>query len=185
MKLNVIVCSTRPGRVGLSVARWAHEAAVRHAGFEAELVDLADFNLPVYDEPKHPRLRDYQHEHTRRWAASVESADAYVFVTPEYNYFPPPSLVNAVNYVFHEWCYKPAGLVSYGGISGGLRAAQAAKTLLSTVKLVPLTEGVPVPQVGEHIKDGVFQATDHHEGGMATMLNEMVRWATALKTMRN
>jgi NAD(P)H-dependent FMN reductase len=185
MKLNVIVCSTRPGRVGLSVARWAHEAAVRHAGFEAELVDLADFNLPVYDEPKHPRLRDYQHEHTRRWAASVESADAYVFVTPEYNYFPPPSLVNAVNYVFHEWSYKPAGLVSYGGISGGLRAAQAAKTLLSTVKLVPLTEGVPVPQVGEHIKDGVFQATDHHEGGMATMLNEMVRWATALKTMRN
>lgn len=185
LKLNVIICSTRPGRVGPTVATWAHEAAVRHAGFDAELVDLADFNLPIYDEPMHPRLRDYRHEHTKRWSESVASADAYVFVTPEYNYFPPPSLVNAVDYLVHEWSYKPAGIVSYGGISGGLRAAQAVKTLLSTVKLVPITEGVPVPQVGQQLKAGRFEATDHHEGGMATMLNELVRWATALKTMRS
>lgn len=86
LRLHTIIASTRPGRVGPSVATWFHERAQGYDGFEAKLVDLADFDLPVYDEPKHPRLREYAHEHTRRWSASVEAADAYVFVTPEYNY---------------------------------------------------------------------------------------------------
>src|SRR5699024_7105059 len=126
-KLHVIISSTRPGRVGPSVARWFHEYACHHGGFEAELVDLADFNLPVYDEPAHPRLGQYEHEHTKRWSASVAAADAYVFVAPEYNYSPTPALVNALDFVYNEWNYKPCGFVSYGGVSGGLRAVQAAR----------------------------------------------------------
>src|SRR5690625_7507680 len=90
LKLQVIICSTRPGRVGPSVAKWFADFAAKHEEFDTTLVDLADFNLPVYDEPQHPRLQDYQHEHTKRWSASVAAADAYVFVTPEYNCCPPP-----------------------------------------------------------------------------------------------
>ena len=98
-RLNIIIGSTRPGRVGPSIAAWFETHARAHAGFEPVLVDLADFNLPVYDEPNHPRLRQYVHDHTKAWSASVEAADAFVFVTPEYNYFAPPALVNALDYV--------------------------------------------------------------------------------------
>jgi len=121
-KLHIIICSTRPGRVGPSVAQWAYDAAVAHGGFEPVLVDLASFGLPVFDEPEHPRLGKYQHAHTKAWSASVAAADAFVFVTPEYNFGPPPALVNALNYLSREWQYKPAAFVSYGGHSGGMRA---------------------------------------------------------------
>ena len=70
-RLHVIVASTRPGRLGISVARWFDGFARRHGGFETVLVDLADFGLPVFDEPKHPLARQYQHEHTKRWSESV------------------------------------------------------------------------------------------------------------------
>ena len=118
LKLHIVVCSTRPGRVGLSVAKWFEGVTVQHAKFACELVDLAEFNLPVYNEPNHPRFQKYQHDHTKKWSACVSAADAFVFVTPEYNYGPPPSLLNALDYVYVEWNYKPASFVSYGGMSG-------------------------------------------------------------------
>ena len=85
LKLDVIVCSTRPGRVGLTVSEWMIEQARKHGIFDVELIDIADVNLPIYDEPRHPTLQQYEHEHTKRWSAIVGAADAYVFVTPEYN----------------------------------------------------------------------------------------------------
>ena len=184
-KLHVIVTSTRPGRLGPSVARWFEGFARAHGAFEPVLVDLAEFDLPVYDEPKHPLTRQYQHEHTKRWSASVAAADAYVFVMPEYNYFPPPSLVNALNYLVAEWMYKPAGLVSYGGVSGGLRAAQAVKLLLTTLKIMPIPEGVAIPNFTQWMGgDGAFRPNELVEKSGTTMLNEMVRWSGALKPLR-
>jgi NAD(P)H-dependent FMN reductase len=85
-KLHVIVTSTRPGRVGLAVGRWFTDFAKEHGGFDTTLIDLADFNLPIYDEPMHPRMQKYEHAHTKKWSASVKEADAYAFVLPEYNY---------------------------------------------------------------------------------------------------
>lgn len=185
LKLHVIVCSTRPGRIGLAVGRWFHGFAQAHGGFDAELVDLAAFNLPVYDEPKHPRLHEYEHEHTRRWGASVEQADAFAFVTPEYNYNPPPSFYNAIDLVLREWAYKPAGLVSYGGVSGGLRAAQAAKLLLTTVKIMPIPEGVAVPMAPRQLdEDKQFVSNELIDLSAKAMLDELVRWAEALKPLR-
>ena len=127
LKLHTIICSTRPGRGGKAVAEWFHGVAQQHGRFDAQLVDLATFNLPVYDEPLHPRLQKYEHAHTRAWAESVDAADAYVFVTPEYNFSTPPSLMNALNFVYKEWNYKPVAFVSYGGVSGGLRSVQMTK----------------------------------------------------------
>ena len=185
LRLNTIICSTRPGRVGPKVAHWFHDFAAAHGKFDAVLVDLADFELPVFDEPKHPRLQQYEHTHTKRWSESVASADAFVFVTPEYNYFAPPALVNALDYLLHEWAYKPAGLVSYGGISGGLRAAQSEKLILTTLKVMPIPEGVPVHSVHSHIgEDGVFKPTEAVAGSAKAMLDELHRWAEALKPLR-
>jgi NAD(P)H-dependent FMN reductase len=184
-RLHVIVASTRPGRKGLSVARWFEGFAKEHGGFEAVLVDLADFALPVFDEPKHPLTREYQHEHTKRWSESVAAADAYAFVMPEYNYFPPSSLVNALDYLVAEWTYKPAGLVSYGGVSGGLRAAQAVKLLLTTLKVMPIPEGVAVPNFARFLgEDGAFRPDELVEKSATTMLGELLRWAEALKPLR-
>ena len=184
--LQVIVVSTREGRVGLPVARWFHDAAVAHGRFDVELVDLATFNLPVFDEPEHPRLRRYQHAHTKAWSAKVEEADAFVFVTPEYNFGPPPSLINALNYLVVEWHYKPAGFVSYGGISGGLRAVQMAKQAATTLRMMAIPEGVPIPFFAAAIdkETQAFKATESHERSAATMLKELVKWSEAMKALR-
>lgn len=186
LKLHTIICSTRPGRVGPAVARWFHDFAGKHQKFDSELVDLADFKLPVYDEPTHPRLQKYTHEHTKKWAASVAAADAYVFVTPEYNYGPPPSLVNALTYVSLEWGYKPCGFASYGGVSGGLRAVQLTKSWITTLRMVPVTEGVAVPMVAGMLDEtkSTFTSNDLIDLSAKQMLDELHKWAEALKPMR-
>ena len=185
MKVHVILCSTRPGRVGATVAHWAHAAAVEHGRFAVELVDLAEVDLPIYDEPRHPALRQYEHEHTRRWSASVASADAYVLVLPEYNSGTTPALVNALNYVYKEWNYKPAAFVSYGGISGGVRAVQFTRQILNTLKLVPIVEGVIIPMVAQQLdEERRFKPTEIHLSSAKAMLDELARWAEALKPMR-
>lgn len=182
--LHTIITSTRPGRVGPTVARWFHEQATSHGIFDARLVDLAEFNLPVFDEPKHPRLGQYVHDHTKAWAASVKAADAFVFVSPEYNFAPPPSLLNMLTYLSAEWAYKPVGIVGYGGISGGLRAAQITRSVVTTLKMMPIPEAVPVPLTAQHIVDGVLVATEPMRQGAVLMLDELHKWAAALKPLR-
>lgn len=185
LKLHIVIVSTRPGRVGPSVAQWVHDRAQAHGGFEVELVDLASFGLPLYDEPKHPSTRSYEHDHTQKWSASVAAADAFVFVTPEYNYFAPPSFVNAVDYLFHEWRYKAAGIVTYGGPLAGARAAQMEKLLLTSVKVMTVPEGVSIPSVHGLIDEQkVFKAPEFLEPSLKAMLDELVKVAGALKTLR-
>lgn len=185
LKLHILICSTRPTRVGPSVARWFGSYAKADGAFETVLVDLKDFDLPVYDEPKHPRMQQYEHEHTRRWSKSVDAADAFVFVSPEYNYGPTPALLNALTYLVREWAYKPVGFVSYGGVSGGIRGVQAIKTIMTTLKLFPLTEGVMVPLVQTMIsEDGTFRPTPIMEEGAGIMLKELHRVAAAMKPLR-
>ena len=137
LKLQTIIISTRPGRAGPAIAQWFHEHAKAHGKFDAQLVDLAEMKLPLYDEPQHPMRRQYEHEHTKKWAATVNAADAFAFVMPEYNFSPPPSFVNAIDYLLWEWQYKPAMFVTYAGVSGGTRSAQAARLQVTTVKMMP------------------------------------------------
>jgi NAD(P)H-dependent FMN reductase len=185
-KLHVIIASTRPGRVGPAIAAWFHGFAVRQAGFEVELIDLAEVNLPLLDEPAHPRLRQYEHPHTRKWSATVDAADAFVFVTPEYNYSTPPALLNALDYLYREWNYKPVGFVSYGGLSGGIRSVQMTKQIVTALKMMPMVEAVSIPFFPQHMEEsGTFAATEVHEKSAAEMLTELLRWAEALKPLRN
>ena len=184
LKLHVVVCSTRPGRVGPAIANWFHGFAQKHGKFEVSLVDLAEVNLPLLDEPHHPRLRQYTKEHTKRWSATVDAADAFVFVTPEYNFSTPPALVNALDFVFHEWAYKPAAFVCYGGASGGLRSVQMTKLIATTLKMMPMQETVALPFFSKHIEDGVFKGDEAHDKAATAMLDETLRWADALKVLR-
>lgn len=185
MKLTIILTSTRPGRVGKSVADWFHSyAKAEPAGFEIGFADLQELNLPLLDEPNHPAMQKYEHEHTKRWSKIVDESDAFVFVLPEYNHAPPPPFVNAVDYLYKEWNYKPAGFVSYGGISGGIRSTEVAKQLLGTMEMVPVKQQVMIPMVSSHIEDGIFVPTDIHEQSAQSLLETMARWSKALKTMR-
>lgn len=189
LSLVVVTGSTRPGRVGPVIARWAEEAARAHqgahGGFDVTLADLGDLGLPLLDEPAHPAKQEYQHEHTRRWSRIVDGADAFVMVTPEYDYFPPAALVNAVQALLREWAYKPAGVVSYGGASGGLRAAQGLRQLLGNVNVHALPQTVPVPMFRQFIgEDGALRPNEAMQKGMGEMLDELGKWAGALKVLR-
>lgn len=184
----VLTASTRPGRIGPAVAEWFLAAAKKHGKFAAESIDLADFNLPVFDEPNHPTQQKYTHEHTKKWAAAVSRFDAYIMIVPEYNFGPTPALLNALNYLYKEWNYKACGFVSYGGISGGLRGVQQTKLLITTLKMMPIYEAVAIPNVFALLADEggkkVFKANEQHEKGAAGLLDETLKWANALKTMR-
>jgi NAD(P)H-dependent FMN reductase len=184
-KLNVIVASTRPGRVGYPVGQWFADVAREHGGFEVELVDLAEIGLPLYDEPNHPRLGQYEHQHTRDWSVKVASADAFVFVTPEYNHGMPATLKNCLDYLHSEWQYKPAGFVSYGGVAAGTRAVQMAKPVLAALKMTPVPETVAIPFVTQFLdEEGVVRPNEIMEGSAKTMLDELVRYTKALALLR-
>jgi NAD(P)H-dependent FMN reductase len=183
--LQVIVGSTRPGRKGLAVARWVQELAEAHGGFDVELVDLAEIGLPVFDEPHHPRLRQYTQPHTRAWSAIVDRADAFVFVTPEYNHSFPAALKNALDYLNAEWADKAAALVSYGGVSAGLRAATALKPVLASLRMVPVVEAATIPFFTQFLtEDGEFVPNEQLAGGAKAMLDELLRLTTALRPLR-
>ena len=183
-KLQVIVGSTRPGRLAEPVAQWVFERAVADGRFDVELVDIADYALPVLDERHHPVLGRYEHEHTQRWAAKIRQADAFIFVTPEYNYGPSVALLNAFDYLGREWTYAPVAFVSYGGIAGGLRAVQVMKQIVTTVRMMPLPDGVALPLVLQNFATGEFAPPAAAEGAVAPMLTELLRWSSALGPLR-
>ncbi|HMQ92222.1 MAG TPA: NADPH-dependent FMN reductase [Amaricoccus sp.] len=184
LKLNIIIGSTRPGRIGPVIAEWLKDTAVEHGKFAVELVDLADFHLPLLDEAAHPASRQYANPRTKRWSASVNSADAYLFLTPEYDYFAPAALVNAVQVLLQEWLYKPAGVLSYGGVSGGLRSAQVLRQLLSNVNVHALPQVVPVHSFSQFIDNGVFRPNQRIQDGANGLLDELYKWARALSNLR-
>jgi NAD(P)H-dependent FMN reductase len=184
-KLQIIIASTRPGRVGLPIAEWIRDRAVEHGGFEVEVVDLAEVNLPFMDEPNHPRLRQYIHRHTKEWSRTIDSADAFIFVMPEYNYGFNAPLKNAIDYLHYEWQYKPVGFVSYGGVSAGTRAVQMLKQVVTTLKMAPIAEAVSIPFVTQFIdEDGQVQPNQVMETSATAMLDELERWTAVMQPLR-
>jgi NAD(P)H-dependent FMN reductase len=178
------MASTRQGRVGQPVTEWFAEKAAAHKGFVADVIDLKEVNLPLLDEPNHPRLQKYEREYTKAWSARVQALDAFVFVTPEYNYGTSPALLNALDYLYAEWNYKPCAFVSYGGVSGGTRSVVMARQVVSTLKMVPLVESVTIPFVAKLIQNGRFAAGETHDKAASALLDELARWERALRVLR-
>lgn len=184
-KLLIILVSTRPGRVGRPVCDWFESRARRHGRFDVEVADLAAIDLPMMDEPNHPRLRQYTHQHTKDWSAKVDGADAFAFVMPEYNSGITAPLKNALDYLNDEWRYKPVGFVSYGGVSAGLRAVQMAKQVVTTLRMTPVVDAVSIPFVAQFIDDeGEIQANEVMETAATAILDELHKVNGALQSLR-
>jgi NAD(P)H-dependent FMN reductase len=184
LALGIVIASTRPVRVGKPVGDWIAAVARETPGWCVDVADLREIDLPLMNEPRHPRFRDYEHDHTKAWSAWVDARDAFVFVFPEYNHTFTAPIKNALDYVSQEWAFKPVGLVSYGGVSGGLRAAQALKPPLTALKMMPIPEAVTVQSVSQHVNGDVFTPIDSVTRSAVTMLEQLHRWSVALKPLR-
>jgi NAD(P)H-dependent FMN reductase len=184
MKLLVVIASTRPGRVGRTIGDWFVEQAVQHGGFDVEVADLAEIDLPLFDESAHPATGQYVHQHTKDWSALVGSADAFVFVMPEYNYSFNAALKNAIDYLNREWAYKPVAFVSYGGVSGGLRAVQMIKQVVTALRMTPIVDAVAIPMVRTMLDDEGFHPNDIVSSSAKVMLDELVKVGKAMTRMR-
>ena len=183
--LQIIIGSVRPGRVGLSIAHWFESRARTDGRFDLEMIDLAEVGLPMMDEPNHPVLQQYTKDHTKRWSERIGRADAYVFVIPEYDYSLNAATKNAIEYLVHEWARKPLGIVSYGGVSGGLRAAQQLKQTGAALRMLVMPDLVMVPMVRERIdEDGAFMPSAIHEESAVALLDETATLLQASRALR-
>jgi NAD(P)H-dependent FMN reductase len=185
MKLMIIVGSTRPGRQGKQVADWFYGVARHHPGFETELVDLAELNLPFLDEPNHPSLHQYTQEHTKAWSRRVAAADAFVLVTAEYNHGYPPPLKNALDYLSLEWQRKPVAFVSYGGVAAGSRAVEQLRSVVSELHMADIRHAVQIPFIKEALNEnGQPKDTEHLGSTAQVVLDDLAWWSRALKSAR-
>ncbi len=183
--LKVISSTVRPGRKGPIIAKWIAAEAEKNGNFKVEFIDLGELNLPLMNEPNHPSLKKYEHEHTKNWSAKIDEADAFIFVTAEYDYGYPSPLRNALETLSQEWSYKAAGIVSYGGVSAGTRASNALKNDLSTMGIVPVTAQVNIPFFTQFINEQhVFVPNEISQKAADNMLKAILRWSKGLKLIR-
>ena len=185
-KLKVISSTVRPGRKGPLFANWIAQEASKTGNFDVEVLDLGELQLPVMNEPNHPRLKKYEHDYTKAWSQKIDEADALIFVTAEYNHTYPAALGNALEYLIQEWMYKAAGVVSYsGGAFGGVRAVYNLKAELITMKIVPLAEVVNIPSYNTMIEEGVFKPNTMIEASKDKLLTELYRWTKGMVAIKN
>jgi NAD(P)H-dependent FMN reductase len=183
VKIAVITGSTRPGRNNETVARWVHELARKRSDAQFELVDINDYQLPLLDEPAPPILGQYSRPHTKAWAAKIAAFDAYVFVTPEYNHGTSAALKNAIDYLFDEWTNKAAGFVSYGSM-GGARAVEHLRLSLAELMVATVRAQVMLSLFTDFENFTTFRPDPRHEQEVHTMLEQVVAWGGALRSLR-
>jgi len=183
LKIQVITDTTRPNRVNTQVADWIYGIAKLRSGLDVELVDIADYNLPLLDEPKPPSMGGYTQEHTKVWAAKVAEADGYVFVLPEYNHGIPGSLKNAIDFIYAEWNNKAAGFVSYGS-GGGVRSAEHMRAVTGELQIADVRAQVMLNLQDDFENYSVFKPRSRHEDNANTLLDQLTAWAEVMKTVR-
>jgi NAD(P)H-dependent FMN reductase len=181
LSIAVILGSTRPGRNGKAVADWVIDvSSTRDAAYT--LIDVAELNLPVLDEPVPALAGRYANPHTIAWARTVASFDAFVFVTPEYNHTTSPALLNALDYLYAEWNNKACAFVSYG-TSYGVRAVETLRGVVGELQMADVRAQVRIALPGD-FPDRVFTPTPALEADASTMFDQVEAWATALRTLR-
>jgi NAD(P)H-dependent FMN reductase len=183
IKIGIILGSTRPNRNGEAVARWVSEIAQKRNDAEFELVDIKDYNLPLLDEPVPPSMGQYSKEHTKVWAEKIASFDAYVFVTPEYNHGTSGALKNAIDFLFKEWNNKAAGFVGYGS-AGGARAVESLRLVMGELMIADVRAQVMLSLFTDFENYSVFKPAARHEQSVNDMLDQVIAWGSAMKTLR-
>ena len=184
MRIAILTGSTRPGRNNEAVARWVYEVAKGRKDAEFEFVDIADYNLPLLNEPVPPSLGQYKHPHTLAWSEKIASFDGYVFVTPEYNHSISGALKNAIDYLFKEWNNKAAGFVSYGG-SGGVRAVEHLRLVMAELMVADVRAQLALSLLTDFENYTKFKPEPRHERQLHTVLDQVIAWGGALKNLRS
>ncbi len=182
-KIGIILGSTRPGRNGEAVAKWALEVAARRTDAEFELVDLLDYKLPHLDEAAPPSFGQYTQPHTIEWSNKIASFDGYVMVTPEYNHSTSGALKNAIDFLYKEWNNKAVGFVSYGSL-GGARAVEHLRLIAGELQLADVRAQVALSLFTDFENFSTFLPNESHEGSLTTMLDQLVAWSKALEPLR-
>ena len=182
-RIAIITGSTRPGRNNRQVAEWVLERAAKRGDAEFELVDIADFDLPLLDEAYPAAYGNYQQEHTRAFAATIARFDGFVFVTPEYNHSVAPALTNAISYLNAEWNNKAAGIVSYGSAMGA-RATEHLRGVLSELQIAHVQKTGLFSLFTDFEEFSTFAPTDLSAQSVDLMLDQLVVWTEALATVR-
>ncbi|GIH66610.1 NADPH-dependent FMN reductase [Microbispora siamensis] len=182
-RIAIVIGSTRPGRIGRDVADWVHRIASKRTEAEYELVDLADENLPLYDEAIPAAVGQYAQEHTKRWAEVVRRYDGYLVVTPEYNHAPPAALKNAFDLVYAEWHNKAIGFVGYGA-AGGARAVEHLKLVAVELSIAPVSAQVGLLVPADFPAYPEFTPLEHRESELTRVLDQLESWTKALAAVR-
>lgn len=183
--LQIVIATTRPNRIGLPIGTWVADHARRHGAFDIEVADLGEIALPMFDEPEHPRLGRYVGDHTKAWSARIDRSDAFLFVTAEYNHSVPAPLKNAIDYLHREWLNKPAAVVSYGGVSGGSRAAVALAPILAVLQMPTLAGSIAISGAPRMVADGVFKPTETNEQQLTAVLDGLARVSPSFEALRS
>jgi NAD(P)H-dependent FMN reductase len=173
VRIGIIIGATRPGRKAAEVAEWVLRTAAERDDALFELVDVADYDLPL-DEPAPAATGRYAMPHTRDWAARISVFDGFVFVTPEYNHSIPGSLKNAIDFLFQEWNDKAAGFVGYG-VEGGVRAVEQLRQILGELKVADVRTSVSL-RLSADFDDALgLRPRPAREAAPVTMLDERSR----------
>ena len=183
LKIGIIIGSTRPGRNGEQVARWVLENASGRTAADYEIVDLLDYNLPHLDEAVPASMGMYANEHTKAWAAKIDSLDGFVFVTPEYNHSTSGALKNAIDFVYAEWNNKAAGFVSYGS-AGGTRAVEHLRLIVGELQIADVRAQVAFSLATDFENYSVLKSGPQHAAALGTVLDQLESWTGALAAVR-
>jgi len=187
--ISVIVGSTRGGRFSEKPAKWILNHLRKRAGVDARLLDLLDFPMPFFDQPTTPATPGrpaFEHEVVQQWTAAIGESDAFIFVTPEYNYGPAAVLKNAIDWVYPEWHRKAAAFVSYGSAMG-VRSVQQLRHTMIELQVAPIRSSVhiPVPTLLAHYQGGDVEAgLAELEAPAGAMIDDLLWWTAALKSAR-
>ncbi|MCM3126222.1 NADPH-dependent FMN reductase [Paenibacillus provencensis] len=184
LKIAIVTGSTRPGRVNVGVAKWVYNLAKERKDAEFEIVDIADYNLPMLDEPMPSSTgQQYVHEHTKAWSQKIKSFDAYIFVVPEYNHGLSGALKNAIDFLTPEWYNKAAGFVSYGGV-GGVRAVEHLRNVLAFLQVATVSAHVTLSIFTDFENFTTFKPHPRHDAEVGPLLDQVIAWGGALKPLR-
>jgi len=186
-KILVIVGTIREGRSGRKIADWYLKEAVKAApNMEFELLDVADLNLPLFDQAMPPMMHQYG-EIQKKLAHKIGSADGFVFVTGEYNHSIPGSLKNFLDYIFSEWNYKAAAFVGYGGAASGSRAIEHLIQVMTELKVVSVgstMNHILIRNIFNAIDESGSPISEFVSGDIGKQLKELEWWVNALKSAR-
>lgn len=182
-RIAIVTGSTRPGRVNGSVAEWVLAQTAGRTDAEFELVDIADFNLPLLDEPAPAMYQSYQNEHTKAWSAKIAAFDGFIFVASEYNHTVGPALTNALSFLNVEFNNKAAGIVSYGSM-GGVRSAEHLRNVLAELQIAVVRNQVMFSLFTDFENFADFKPTEQNAGTLTPMVDQLVPWAKGFTTIR-